>query len=235
MKRNFLSLFLFPVFLISIFFVSSALALPYPSLWDNVVFERAGGNANGGGAFKMSYAAPPSLPTAASPSLITFCLELNEYIEIATFGYKIWDISYDAIQGGVGGATGGKDTISYETAYVYTNFLAGNYSSRGTDDQVKNAVQAVIWQLEEETINIASGEDYTTIATTILGEAETAVFIGDWTGWGNVRVANIGKNTVWDPYKQSMLTVVPEPTTILLSGLGLLGLGCFLRRKSKKA
>jgi hypothetical protein len=166
----------------------------------------------------------------SSPSFatfITFCLEKNEYIEVPTptpSHYFIHDISMNAIQGGIGGPN--PDPISLETAYIYTNFLAGNFSYLGTDGAVKNAVQAAIWQYEEETTGSLTGD-----ALTIYNAANDAVNVDyTWTSFGGVMVANIGHHSTFT-YAQSMLVAVPEPTTILLSGLGLLGIAAVLRRK----
>jgi hypothetical protein len=40
-------------------------------------------------------------------------------------------------------------------------------------------------------------------------------------------------NPAWSTYSGSAAPV-PEPTTIVLSGLGLLGIGAYLRRRFKK-
>ena len=53
---------------------------------------------------------------------------------------------------------------------------------------------------------------------------------GRWSGLGNVRVMNLLRST--DSYKrQDQPVLVPEPATIMLSGLGLIFMGVFFRRK----
>jgi hypothetical protein len=59
--------------------------------------------------------------------------------------------------------------------------------------------------------------------------AESAISTGEWSGLGNVRVLNL-VNIDTDANQQSLLTLVPEPMTLLLLGFGLVGLAG-LRRK----
>ena len=196
----------------------------YPSTGDDIKFTQVDGGD--GGRFVATFGDMNNSNTWNT--FETFCLETNEYISTGSW-YYIYKISDSAEEGGSGGPS--PDPISYGTAYLYTQFVNGAYSNM-SDWQYRN-LQKAIWTLEEEGTFTGEGDsgDVGTINWFLTQAANSG-----WQDIGNVRVLNIQWSADDTRVRQDMLTIVPEPTTILLSGLGLLGMGAFLRRKkSRKA
>jgi hypothetical protein len=151
----------------------------------------------------------------------TFCLERDEYF---SFGQNLTvvGISDSAIQGGVGP---GGDPIRPMTAYLFTQFSSGTYSlydyGAGRDASA-NAMQLAIWFIEGE-----STQSLTGLALAFYNDA----LLAGWQGIGNVRVLNLINAS--NGLAQDQLVMVPEPSTLLLLGAGLLGLGILGRKKFK--
>ena len=96
------------------------------------------------------------------------------------------------------------------------------------DQHQRNAthLQEAIWELENEALGVDN--HYVTLAN-------QAVTNG-WSGYGGVRVVTLErwKNGAWTHAQdQIVMTPVPEPGTLALFGLGLLGAGAFHRRRRK--
>ena len=163
----------------------------------------------------------------------TFCLEKNEYINFT----QHYDYTIDvwAIQGGVAG--GNPDPISEDTAFLYNAFRTDALALLGMDvtsEADVTAFQYAIWLLENEVTSIPTA--YNPKAQAYLGLADAA----NWEDIGNVRVLNLTYNagvatnqrTV---FAQSMLTLlpVPEPSILILLGLGIFGVGVASRKVKK--
>lgn len=154
----------------------------------------------------------------------TFCLELGETISGWSNPMTAY-VNSRAVNGGVGPAG---DPISIGTAYLYFQFATGNlegYNYSGTLSQRKASaalLQNAIWYLEEE-----GGVDnaYVDMVQKMFGESGA---FADNNGAYRVAALNLyfenGNNA------QDVLIVTPEPFTMLLLGLGLIGVAGLRRR-----
>lgn len=147
----------------------------------------------------------------------SFCLELNEGISMGT--PYTYSIDTAAVAGGYGG--GSPDPLDAKTAYLYYSFITGtlaDFSIANVADV--DGLQYAIWYIENEINALPVGK-----ATTYYDAAVAA----GWTDINGVRVFNLYDGQI---NKQSLLIYVPEPLSLILFGLGLLGLG--ITRRIKK-
>ncbi len=213
-KSSFLSVCLIAV---------AVLLLPGAAMADQVRFTDGVGDGGGGmfGAWDV----------ATNQYLFdTFCLEKNEFVN---FG-KPYDFTIDAeaYDGGVDG--GSPDPLGFDTAYLYWAFRTDAENILNMD--VTNAAdvtafQYAIWYLENEVTAVPSYYALKTRSYLQLARA------AGWEDIGNVRVLNITyqdarQNTF---LAQSMLTLlpVPEPSLLILLGLGMFGVGVASRKLKK--
>ncbi len=170
----------------------------------------------------------------------TFCIELGEQIGGGVYNVRVND---GAVTGSTspgqdtdGDAGNGKDVISSETAWLFTEFWNGGITF--ANDTEERGFQLAMWYFEEAIGNLNGGT--LNVTATGVGSANAAQraaafgYIQDalnsgFQGIGKVRVINIG--TVASNYdRQDMLIVIPMPQASALAGLGLLGLGVRRRR-----
>ena len=157
-------------------------------------------------------------PISGGIAFTTFCLERTEYISFRTaYNYEIRDYA-DA---GGGGATGGRDYLDPRSAWLYYNFRT-DPSFANTTDKIK-ALQAAFWHIEDEL--------YLTGSSSVVNQAWLYVnaAAGKWSDIGPVVVLNLysysAATGVMVRAQSQLGLTVPEPTTLLLLGLGLVGLG----------
>jgi hypothetical protein len=154
---------------------------------------------------------------------LTFCLEYNEHF-VPGEDLMIRDISNEARSGGVSGSTGSGDPIGAATAFLYSKFRSG------TAGYTNGALmQQAIWHLEGE---LAAAEGSAAYNLAML--AGSAVVGHEAYYLSQVRVLNLYRGPDFSWRAQDMLTYtpVPEPTSLLLLGLGMAG-AAVVRRKTR--
>ena len=177
---------------------------------DTVTVTKGSNGTTSGGEFTITVHDGPLKNIYGQLSFTSFCIELNEYVDLGnTYNYAI---SSGAISGGLGG--GSPDPISDQTAYLYLSFRNGTLNYSG--DASADALQDAIWVLENERTSASKPG-----AQAYINEANTAVGTNNFKNLGRVSALNL--TTLRGGPAQDMLTLtIPVPGAIWL-GMGLVG------------
>jgi hypothetical protein len=174
---------------------------------DYVTMSDLAGNT-GGGEFLMTSA------SNAWQAFITFCIQRTQYIDFSnTFRIDAVTTAAATELPATGGDGTGRDPLSSQTAFLYTNFRNGtltgyNYGAgRGASaDLLQNA----IWMFE--------GELPMDVTNSFVVLANTAVNTGTWSGLGTVRALNM--SYLGGREAQDQLAMIPTPHQGTDSGKG---------------
>ncbi len=213
------------VFLIPLLFavpVSSAHADPIV-VGDRVTFQRTEGTTTGGGAFVATV-------VGTDISFLSFCLQSERPLDFGpqyTIG-GITDYAYWEDDNRGGDTITGRDPISSQTAWLYTQFRNGSLQGYDGSTSSMDSLQWAIWVLEDEEWQVPTGP-WRPLANHFIDLANQAVAAG-FSGIGDVRVLNLVSWDGVDIQDQLALVTTPEPPTLALLACGLFGLGVTRRR-----
>jgi hypothetical protein len=161
-------------------------------------------------------------PFLVNDSFQTFCVEIGENISL---GGKYWGSIDSAIWYNASGNILVSGAINANTAKLYNYFL--DKQSTLTDAQ-KYDIQLAIWMWQDQMIDDL-GNYYFTNASTLNASNRTIMALNLWNA--DVSGPYSNNQNAFDNKAQTLLiAVTPEPGTLLLIGLGLVGLAV-LRRK----
>ncbi len=166
---------------------------------------------------------------SAGGSFTTFCVEMGELIYVPNVRYTVDGIGDTTVASGY--------TMSERTAWLYSNFRSGSLAGYTNASAENDALQYAIWR----SMGYSHSEITSRHNNAVVNAAQTLADVNgwwkdsvanfndvpNWSGLGNVRVANLVRNSNGQ-LGQDQLVIVPVPAAALL---GVLGLGLVARAK----
>lgn len=198
---------------------------PDNGLFAGVTFSLNGGSGTSAsaGVFVLDYRHVAPTATATWTEFLSFCLQPNVYLTSFSNPYTVQSV------GGAGSL--------YADPNGYISELWALYRGSIVDDTTAAAFQVALWELAYGSTDLllASGDFMLTSYGSVYNTAQ--LWLDSLTGEGpraeGLVVLVDNPNDAYD--RQDLITQVsvPEPATLGLMGLGLLGIGFAGRRKRR--